>query len=180
MFGDAGPTTGALAAAVRARDEGLTDRLGITGHGHEAPSVHREALRRFDFDAVLSPWNYLLATREAYAADFRALLADCTAKDVALRTIKTVARQNWVPDQDPSYATWYEPWDDPEHIDACVAFVLAEPGVCGFPSAGDVRLLAATVDAVERAAGPRAMSATEVEQVLSQAPDYSSPFDRMT
>ncbi len=179
VTGDAGPSSGSLAAAVRARDEGLTTSLGITGHGHEAPAVHREALRRFDFDAVLSPWSYLLATREAYAAEFRRLVEDCTARDVALRTIKTVARQNWLPGQDPAYATWYEPWDDPEHIDACVAFVLAEEAICGFPSAGDVRLLAPTIRAVERASGPDALTPADVERVLSSAPGYSSPFDRM-
>jgi aryl-alcohol dehydrogenase-like predicted oxidoreductase len=179
VTGDAGPTSGALAAAVRAREEGLTDWLGITGHGHEAPAVHAEALRRFDFDAVLTPWNHLLSTREPYAATFRALLADCVERDVALRTIKTVARQNWLPGDAHAYATWYEPWDDQEHVDACVAFVLAEQGVCGFPSAGDVRLLAATVRAVERASGPQALTPQEVDRVLSQAPGYSSPFDRM-
>lgn len=179
VTGAAGPSSGALAAAVRARDEGLTSWLGITGHGHQSPAVHREALRRFDFDAVLTPWNYLLATREPYATEFRALLAECAERDVALRTIKTVARQNWLPEQDPVYATWYEPWDDPEHIDACVAFVLAEQGVCGFPSPGDVRLLAPTVRAVERASGPDTMSPADVERVLASAPDYSSPFDRM-
>ena len=51
---------GALEAAVRARDEGLVGGIGITGHGHEAPATHREALRRFPFDTVLSPWNYVL------------------------------------------------------------------------------------------------------------------------
>ncbi|GAB4062505.1 hypothetical protein GCM10028777_02440 [Angustibacter speluncae] len=179
VTGDPGPASGALAAAVRARDEGLTSHLGITGHGHEAPSVHLEALRRFDFDAVLSPWNHLLSTREPYATRFRELLDECVRRDVALRTIKTVARRNWLPGEEQPYATWYEPWDDQEHLDACVAFVLAEEAVSGFPSAGDVRLLAATVRAVERAEGPDALTPDEVDRVLAQAPAYSSPFDRM-
>ena len=43
---------GALEALVRAREEGITTWLGITGHTHDAPRVHLEALRRFDFDTA--------------------------------------------------------------------------------------------------------------------------------
>ena len=68
-------TGGALEAAVRARDEGLVGAIGITGHGHEAPATHREALRRFAFDTVLSPWNYVLAGRDGYREDFLGLVA---------------------------------------------------------------------------------------------------------
>ena len=38
---------GSLEAVVRAREEGLASWVGITGHGHQAPATHREALRRF-------------------------------------------------------------------------------------------------------------------------------------
>ena len=113
---------------MRARDEGLVGGIGITGHGHEAPATHREALRRFPFDTVLSPWNYVLAARDGYREDFLGLVADCRADDVGLMTIKTVSRRNWPEGHDQSYATWYEPWDDPEHIDAAVAFALRQDG----------------------------------------------------
>ena len=46
---------GALEAIVEARDRGVTKWIGITGHGPEAPRVHMEALRRFDFDTVMFP-----------------------------------------------------------------------------------------------------------------------------
>ena len=41
---------GALEALIEAREEGLVRWLGITGHTHDAPRTHLEALRRFDFD----------------------------------------------------------------------------------------------------------------------------------
>lgn len=167
---------GALEAATRARDEGLVGAVGITGHGHEAPATHLEALRRFPFEAVLTPWNFVLAQRPDYRADFEALVAECARQDVALRTIKTVARRTWPGPggtADQTYATWYEPWDDPGHLDACVAFALREPGVCGIPAAGDVRLLGRILAAVERAPG---LSDADVERVLSRAPGYASPF----
>lgn len=164
---------GALEAAVRARDEGLVGAIGITGHGDQAPATHVEALRRFAFDTVLSPWNFVLAGDPAFRADFLALVEACGRDDVGLMTIKTVSRRNWPDGADQSYATWYEPWDDPEHIDACVAFVLRQPGVTGIATAGDVTLLDRIVSAGARAAD---MSAEDIERVLGTAPDYSSPF----
>jgi aryl-alcohol dehydrogenase-like predicted oxidoreductase len=167
---------GALEAAVRARDEGLVGAIGITGHGHQAPATHLEALRRVPFDTVLTPWNYLLATRPDYRADFESLREECVRQDVGLMTIKTVARRNWPETADQTYATWYEPWDDPEHIDACVAYVLREPGVTGLATAGDVRLLGRIVQAAGRAT---TMTDEQIDAVLARAPDYSSPFERM-
>ena len=166
-------TGGAIEAAVRARDEGLVGAIGITGHGDQAPATHLEALRRFPFDTVLSPWNYVLAGDPAFRADFLALVEACGRDDVGLMTIKTVSRRNWPDGADQSYATWYEPWDDPEHIDACVAFVLRQPGVIGIATAGDVTLLDRIVSAAARAAQ---MSNEDIERVLGTAPDYSSPF----
>ncbi|WP_295656667.1 aldo/keto reductase, partial [uncultured Nocardioides sp.] len=45
---------GALEAAVRAQEAGLVGAVGITGHGHEAPATHLEALRRHPFATVLT------------------------------------------------------------------------------------------------------------------------------
>jgi aryl-alcohol dehydrogenase-like predicted oxidoreductase len=163
---------GALEAAIRAKDEGLVRAIGITGHGHEAPATHEEALRRFPFDTVLSPWNYVLAADPVYRAAFLSLVDACARDDVGLMTIKTVARRNW-PAADQAYTTWYEPWDDPEHIDAAVAFALRQPGVTGIATAGDVGLLDRIVTAAGRAPS---MSDADIDQVLSAAPGYSSPF----
>jgi aryl-alcohol dehydrogenase-like predicted oxidoreductase len=169
-------TGGALEAAVRARDEGLVGAIGITGHGHEAPATHLEALRRFPFDTVLSPWNHVLSRRPAYRADFLALVDEVQRQDAGLMTIKTVARRNWPEEADQRYATWYEPWDDPRHIEASVAFALRQPGVTGIATAGDVGLLGRIVSAAE---GARQLSDDDIDAVLSTAPDYSSPFLRI-
>jgi len=167
---------GALEAAVRARDEGMVSAIGITGHGHQAPATHLEALSRFGFDTVLTPWNFVLAADPAYCRDFQALVAACTGADVALMTIKTVARRNWPDGADQRYATWYEPWDDPEHLQACVAFALRQPGVTAIATAGDVRLLDRIVQAAARAPS---MSDADIDDVLGRAPGYCSPFESM-
>jgi predicted aldo/keto reductase-like oxidoreductase len=167
---------GSLEAAVRAREEGLASWVGITGHGHQAPATHREALGRFPFDTVLTPLNWVLAQDPAYLADYQALVAEVQAQDVGLMIIKTVSRRNWPEQAGHGYTTWYEPFDDQQRISAAVAWVLSHPEVTGIATPGDVRLLPLLIEA-ERRLG--ATSLDEAESVLAGAGDYSSPFLRI-
>jgi predicted aldo/keto reductase-like oxidoreductase len=167
---------GSLEAVVRARDEGLAGAIGITGHGHQAPATHLEALRRFPFDTVLSPLNYVLAQDPAYLADYQALVAEVQAQDAGLMIIKSVARRNWPETAEHAYGTWYEPFDDQARIDAAVAWVLSRPEVTGIATPGDVRLLPPVIEAERRLAQA---DLAEAEALLGHATDYSSPFISM-
>jgi aryl-alcohol dehydrogenase-like predicted oxidoreductase len=167
-------TGGALESAVRAQEEGLVGAVGITGHTHQAPAVHLEALRRYPFATVLTPLNPVLWRDEQYRADYQALVAEVQRQDAGLMTIKTVSRRNWpVPDDQP-YTTWYEPFDDQQRITAAVSWVLAHEEITGIPTAGDVRLLGMLLNA-ER----DRISAQEAEQRLASDDLYSSPFISM-
>jgi aryl-alcohol dehydrogenase-like predicted oxidoreductase len=167
-------THGALEAAVEAKEEGLVGAVGITGHGHEAPATHLEALRRYPFETVLTPWNYVLSADESYLGDFEALVEEVKRQDAGLMTIKTVSRRNW-PEGDPlegqRRATWYEPFEEQEYVDAAVSFVLARGEISGIPIVGDVGLIRTMIEAEGRR-----MPLEEAEEVLSRAPGYSSPF----
>jgi aryl-alcohol dehydrogenase-like predicted oxidoreductase len=139
---------GSLEAVVRARGEGLAGAIGITGHGHQAPATHREALARFPFDTVLTPLNYVLAQDPAYLADYQALVAEIQAHDAGLMIIKAASRRNWPEEQtERGYGTWYEPFDDQEQIGAAVAWVLSHPEVTGVATPGDVHLLPLLIEA---------------------------------
>ena len=164
---------GSLQAVVRARDEGLAGAVGITGHGHQAPATHLEALRRFPFDTVLSPLNYVLGQDPAYLADYQALVAEIQAQDAGLMIIKSASRRNWPEPVEHGYSTWYEPFDDQEPITAAVAWVLSHPEVTGIATPGDVGLLPLLIQAERRLAET---SRAEAEMVLARAADYSSPF----
>jgi aryl-alcohol dehydrogenase-like predicted oxidoreductase len=164
---------GVLDAVVRARDEGLAGAIGITGHGHQAPATHLEALRRFPFDTVLSPLNYVLSRDPDYLHDYQALVAEVGAQDAGLMIIKSASRRNWPDGAAHQYTTWYEPFDDQERVSAAVAWVLSHPEVTGIATPGDVHLLPLVIEA-ERQAG--ALTAAGAEQVLARAPAYSSPF----
>ena len=165
---------GALEAAIQAKEEGLVGAVGITGHGHEAPATHLEALSRYPFDTILTPWNYILSTDEDYRRDYEALVQEIERQDAGLMTIKTVSRRNWPggdPQRDQRYTTWYEPFDSQEHIDAAVSFVLSYPEITGIAMVGDVTLVPMMLEAEGRRA-----SREEAENVLAAAPDHSSPF----
>ena len=164
---------GSLEAVVRARDEGLAGAVGITGHGHQAPATHLEALGRFPFDTVLTPLNWVLGQDPAYLADYQALVAEVQAQDAGLMIIKVASRRNWPEPEGHGYSTWYEPFEDQERISAAVAWVLAHPEVTGIATPGDVRLLPLVIEA-ERRLGEIGLD--EAEAVLGGATDYSSPF----
>jgi aryl-alcohol dehydrogenase-like predicted oxidoreductase len=165
---------GSLEAALEALEEGLVGAVGITGHGHEAPATHLEALRRYPFDTVLTPWNYVLSTDESYRRDFEALVEEVVRQEAGLMTIKTVSRRNW-PEGNPlegqRRATWYEPFEEQEYLDAAVSFVLARGEITGIPIVGDVGLIGPMIEAERRRMPPE-----EAAEVLSRAPGYSSPF----
>ena len=135
---------GSLEAAIEAKEEGLVGAIGITGHGNGAPATHLEALRRYPFETVLTPWNFILSTDEGYRADYAALVEEIQRQDTGLMIIKTISRRNW-PEGDPTgdqrYTTWYEPFDRQEYIDAAVSWVLSHDEVTGLAMVGDVTLV---------------------------------------
>ncbi len=167
---------GAVEGAQRAKEEGLVEAIGITGHGMQAPEVHREALRRFEFDTVITPYNYRLARYPDYLAAFDALAVETAERDVGLMVIKAVARNLWKAGEEPRHTTWYEPFDEQAPIDAAVAFALARDEVTGICTAGDVGLLPMLIEAEQRL-GSQSMD--EIDPVLSAQPEYESPFVRV-
>jgi predicted aldo/keto reductase-like oxidoreductase len=168
---------GAIEAVVEAKEQGLVKAIGITGHGHSAPATHLEALRRYPFDTVLLPLNYYLYTIPEYRHDFDLFMEEADKQGAAVRVIKAIAKGPWDEKQSRDYATWYEPFDQQEIIDACVHFVLSFPGLSGFASAGDVHLFPKIVDAAERFGS---MSSVEANRILSAINGYSSPFEEPT
>ncbi|HEX5165911.1 MAG TPA: aldo/keto reductase [Thermomicrobiales bacterium] len=164
---------GALEGAIAAQEQGLIGAIGITGHGHKAPAVHREALRRYPFATVLTPLNPVLYRDPGYRRDFDALVTEVRAQDAGLMTIKTVARRPWPQDAAHTHATWYEPLVDQAQIDAAVAFVLSHEAITGLATAGDVHLLPLIIQAEARR---REVTPAVIEAALPVSAEYVSPF----
>src|SRR4051794_17178049 len=130
---------GALEAMVQARDEGLTRGIGVTGHGVRIPSMHLRGLEQFDLDSVLFPYNHSLMANDAYRNDVDSLLELCAERNVAVQTIKSIAKGRWTDEDQPHYS-WYEPLTDAGAIDRAVRYVLSNERLF-LNTSSDARLL---------------------------------------
>ncbi len=137
---------GALDALVDAREQGLIKFIGITGHGVDVPQIHLEALKRFDFDTVLFPLNFVQMANLEYRKHAEELITVCKAKDVGTMVIKTVTKGPWGENQQHTATTWYEPFDKPDEIQRAVNFALSYD-VTGLCTAGDTRVLPLVLEA---------------------------------
>jgi aryl-alcohol dehydrogenase-like predicted oxidoreductase len=162
---------GALEAFVEARKEGLTRFLGITGHGFDSPAIFIEALKRFNFDTVMFPVNFIQFGNPTYRRNAIELLRICKAQDVGVEIIKSIARGPWG-DMTQAYDTWYQPLDDIDMIQKGVDFVLSQE-VTGLCTAGDTRILPFVLRACENYTP---LSAEIQEGLISLAPGYTPLF----
>ncbi|MBN1834454.1 MAG: aldo/keto reductase [Spirochaetales bacterium] len=140
---------GALEALVEAREQKLVRFIGVTGHGYTAPRMHLRSLEAFPFDSVLLPYNYLMMQDSAYARDFQELAERCTQEQVAVQTIKSLARRPWPAGRQGT--TWYQPLEDEQAVNSAVAWVLGDPRVF-LISPSDGGLLPRVLEAATRAA----------------------------
>ena len=88
---------------------------------------HLRSLERFDFDSVLLPYSYIMMQHAHYATAFERVLAVCRDRNVAVVTIKSIARRPWW-GREHTRTTRYEPFEEQGNIDAAVHWVLARPG----------------------------------------------------
>jgi len=139
---------GALEAVIEAREEGLTRFIGITGHSWTIAAMHRRALDRFDFDSVLMPLNYLMYANERYRRNFEAVVELCKERNVAVQTIKSIARGPWGTTA-KNRNTWYQPLEDQADIDKAIHWIM-DRGDVFINTAGDCDLLPKVLDAAAR------------------------------
>jgi aryl-alcohol dehydrogenase-like predicted oxidoreductase len=144
---------GAVEAMVRAQEEGLVGHLGVTGHGTRIAGMHLRSLERHPFASVLLPFSYVALQDPAYRADVDALLEVCAERQVAVQTIKAVARRRWPADHDGPRYSWYEPLDDGDAIARAVRWVLGHDELF-LNTSSDARLLPAILDAASSPGSP--------------------------
>ena len=160
---------GALEACVEAREQGLVRYIGVTGHGTQIAATHLRSLERFDFDSVLLPYSYVMMQDPHYAAMFERLVAACRQRNVAVQTIKSIARRPWW-GRERTHATWYQPLEDQRDIDLAVHWVLSRPGIF-LNTVGDVALLPKVLDAAGRfTSAPGAAAMREATARLEMLP----------
>ena len=162
---------GALDAILKARDQGLTKYIGITGHGYQAPAVFYEALRRFDFDSILFPINFVLYANPDYRTSAAALIAECKKRKVGTMVIKAIGKRLWH-DRPHAYTSWYEPFDDMPHVQDGVNFSLSQD-ITGLCTTGDVNILPKFLQACENF---QPLDQAAQDTLIATADQYESVF----
>ena len=162
---------GALEAFEQARREGLIKFIGITGHGVDAPQIYLEALRRFDFDSVLFPLNFVQMAIPEYRRYAEELIATCKAKDIGTMVIKTITKAPWG-GRKHTATTWYEPFDQMAEIQKGVNFALSYD-VTGLCTVGDTRILPMVLQACESFTR---LNEDELEAMIESGKQYEPLF----
>jgi aryl-alcohol dehydrogenase-like predicted oxidoreductase len=120
---------GALEAAIEARDQGLVRFIGVTGHGTAVAEMHLRSIEAFDFDSVLLPYNHMMMQDARYSEAFEDLYRKCGERNIAMQTIKSIARRRWLEDDKTRHFSWYEPIREPEALRHAVHWTLSRPRV---------------------------------------------------
>jgi aryl-alcohol dehydrogenase-like predicted oxidoreductase len=162
---------GALETFLEARDQGLTRYIGITGHGIDAPKIYIEALRRFDFDSILFPLNFVQMAIPVYRKYADELIATCKARDVGTMIIKSITKAPWG-ERPHTATTWYEPFDKMDEIQRAVNYSLSHE-VTGVCTAGDTTILPLMLKACENF---QQLSVEEREEMVRTAGQFAPLF----
>lgn len=162
---------GALEAIIEAKDEGLLDYIGITGHGLEVPDVFLTAIERFDFDSILFPINFILYENTAYREKAQVILQKCLEQEIGSMIIKHIAKGPWG-DGDKTHTTWYRPFTEAEWIQKGVDFALSQP-ITGICTPGDISLLPLVVEACRKF---QPMVPDQQSELISQTPQFQPLF----
>ena len=140
---------GALKWVIEAKEQGLTKFVGVTGHDVAVAQRHLESTDVYDFDSILLPYSHIMMQNPEYAANMNKLLARAKERNVAVQTIKSVARRLWLDGADKFAATWYEPFTEQADIDKAVHWVLGNEQVF-LNTLGDIHFLPKVLDAANR------------------------------
>jgi aryl-alcohol dehydrogenase-like predicted oxidoreductase len=162
---------GALEAAIEAKKMGLTRFIGITGHGIHAPEVFLEALRRFDFDTVLFPINFVQYGNPVFRKNAEELVKTCRLKDVGTMIIKAICRGPWG-ENAHRFSTWYEPFTEMEDIQPAVNFALSQD-ITGLCTSGDVTILPKFLEACQNF---KRMTREEQDEMILRAGQFEPLF----
>ncbi len=162
---------GAMEAFLEARQQGLLRYIGITGHGVDSPAIYLEALRRFDFDSVLFPLNFVQMGNPTYRENAEELIRVCRERNVGTMVIKAITKSPWG-QREHTATTWYEPFDEPGLIQRAVDFALSYD-VTGLCTVGDARILPLVLQACENF---RPMDESEREKMIAEGEQFEPLF----
>ncbi len=161
---------GAMDAFEEAKAEGLIRFVGITGHRTD---TLLEALRRYDFDTVMLPYNFIL---DHYGYG-RVVVEEALKRGCGVLAIKPIAQRRWEEGETRTAPKcWYKPFSTNHEISLMVRWLLGTPVTSLIPS-GDVRLFRRALRAAEHY---QPLTAAELAELEKKAEGVKPLFDAPT
>jgi aryl-alcohol dehydrogenase-like predicted oxidoreductase len=159
---------GAMETFAQAKKDGKVRFLGFSAHSAEAALL---AIRKFDFDTVLFPVNFVCFLKGDFGPQ---VIAAAKEKKMGILAIKALARQPWPDDTQRRDwpKCWYQPILDPEEAALSLRFTLSHPVTAAVPP-GDKRLFR---KALELAPGYTPLRPEEEKRVREIAAGLSPLF----
>jgi len=159
---------GALETFAQARKEGKVRFVGFSAHSAEAALL---AMKRFDFDTVLFPVNFVCFLKGNFGPQVVALAKE---KNMGILALKALARQPWPGETQRKDwpKCWYQPILDPEEGVFSFRFTLSQPVTAAVPP-GDKRLFK---KALELAHGFESLGSEDEARLRQLAANLSPLF----
>jgi len=160
---------GAMEAILKAREEGKIKWIGFSAHTTKAAL---EALRRFNFDTVMFPINFV----EYYTRHFgKEVLALANEKGAAVLAIKPISWGAWPRGAKKDREWWYRTVETREDIELAMRFTLSQKGVvAGIPTS----FLNLLDRAIEGARAFKPLDEAAIERLKQMAANRDSIFLR--
>jgi predicted aldo/keto reductase-like oxidoreductase len=158
---------GAMEAFLEGKKAGLIRFIGITSHN---PGTVIEAMRRFPFDTIMLPVNFVLEHHSRFASD---ALVEAGRRGIGVIAIKAVAARPWRSNETHTYPKcWYRPMDDDRGIALALRFALSKP-IATAITPGDPGL---TMRVIAAGQGYRRLEPGEEGEVARMAAGLKSIF----
>jgi aryl-alcohol dehydrogenase-like predicted oxidoreductase len=122
---------GAMETYVQARKEGKVRFIGFSAHSVETAL---EAIKRFDFDTILFPLNFVLFSQANFGPQ---VLDPAHQKGMGILALKAMAKSTWPKsmkrDERPQPKCWYQPAALPEEASLALRWTLSLPITAAVP-----------------------------------------------
>jgi len=133
---------GAVETFEAARQAGKTRFLGFSAHSEEAAL---EALKRFPFDTILFPFNFVCWFKGFGPRVMQA----AKSRGAGRLALKSVARTFWPGDKRGYPKCWYQPYDEPEKAELAFRWTVSQE-VSAAVSPGQHELFPMMLDFADR------------------------------
>jgi aryl-alcohol dehydrogenase-like predicted oxidoreductase len=154
---------GAMEAFKEAKETGLINHIGITGH-NDVRVLQKALELSDDFDTILLPVYVAALVNPNPVNDFRPVLNLAKERNIGVTAIKAISKGRWTGKK--IYNTWYEPLDDQESVNQAVWFTLSQDGVTTYSLPCDIKLWPLVLNAVKRY---RKLNDEEKEKIINIA-----------